>query len=296
MTGEGGVMSIHDRIRALGTEFSVAQIQASIALFAPLLPPVDEAMVRRDLSYGPDARHRLDLFGAGQGGPPSRPILVFLHGGGFIGGDKGAAGAPFYNNIGAWAADQGWLGVTATYRLAPAHPWPAGAEDVARLIAWVKGQAREWGADPGRIVLMGQSAGAAHVAAYVGGQGFAETAATSLAGAIMLSGLYDVPSAARNPYQDAYFGTDPSRFAAQSSIDGLAATNLPCLFTVSENDPADFQRQASLLVARRVAAKGSWPDFHWLEGHNHISPVYQIRTAVDELGPVLARFVGRVAG
>lgn len=288
--------SFHDRIRALGTEFSVAQIQASIALFAPMLPPVEEAMVRRDLPYGPDARHRLDLFDAGQGEKGSRPILIFLHGGGFVGGDKGTPGAPFYNNIGAWAADQGWLGITATYRLAPACPWPAGAEDVARLVDGVREQAPGWGADPGRIVLMGQSAGAAHVAAYVGGAGFADRAAASLAGAILLSGLYDVPSAARNPYQDAYFGTDPARFAAQSSIDGLAATSVPCLFTVSENDPADFQRQASLLVARRVAAQGRWPDFHWLEGHNHISPVHQIRTPVDELGPVLARFVERVAG
>lgn len=287
--------AIHDRIRALGTEFSVAQIQGSIALFAPLQPPLDEALVQRDLSYGPDPRHRLDLFGVG-GADARRPILVFLHGGGFVGGDKGAPDTPFYNNVGAWAAAQGWLGVTATYRLAPAHPWPAGAEDVARLVAWLKLEAAHHGGDPGRIVLMGQSAGAAHVASYVGGQGFAEQARMSIAGAILLSGLYDVPSAARNPYQDAYFGTDPARFAAQSSIDGLANTSVPCLFTVSENDPADFQRQAALLISRRVAAKGKWPDFHWLEGHNHISPVHQIHSAVDTLGPVLARFVVLVTG
>ncbi len=286
--------SFLDRIRALGTAFSLAQIQGSMALFAPLQPPVDEALIKRDLSYGPDARHRLDLFGGG--GDARRPVLVFLHGGGFIGGDKGAPGAPFYNNVGAWAAAQGWLGVTATYRLAPAHPWPAGAQDVARLVDWLKAEAANHGGDPGRIVLMGQSAGAAHVASYVGGQGFAEMAVPSIAGAIMLSGLYDVPSAARNPYQDAYFGTDPSRFAAQSSIDGLAETSVPCLFTVSENDPADFQRQAALLVSRRVAATGKWPDFHWLEGHNHISPVHQIHSSVDALGPVLARFVARVVG
>jgi triacylglycerol lipase len=282
-----------DRIRALGTEFSVTQIQASMALFGPLLPPVDEARVRRDLSYGPDPRHRLDLFGGGHDGA-RRPVLVFLHGGGFVGGDKGAPSAPFYNNVGAWAAAQGWLGITATYRLAPAHPWPAGAEDVARLVAWLTLESAGHGGDPDRIVLMGQSAGAAHVASYVGGQGFAEQAAKSIAGAILLSGLYDVPSAARNPHQDAYFGTDPTRFAAQSSIDGLATTSVPCLFTVSENDPTDFQRQAALLVSRRVAAKGKWPDFHWLEGHNHISPVHQIHSSVDELGPVLARFVARV--
>lgn len=286
--------SLHDRIRALGTHFSVAQIQGSMALFAPFQPPVDEALVQRDLSYGPNVRHRLDLFGGGS--DAKRPVLVFLHGGGFVGGDKGAPGTPFYNNVGAWAAAQGWLGITATYRLAPTHPWPAGAEDVARLVAWLKAEAANHGGDPDRIILMGQSAGAAHVASYVGGQGLADQAAASIAGAIMLSGLYDVPSAARNPYQDAYFGTDPARFAAQSSVNGLATTSVPCLFTVSENDPADFQRQAALLVARRVAAMGIWPDFRWLEGHNHISPVHQIHSSVDELGPVLARFVARLTG
>lgn len=289
------MIDIHERIRALGTDFSVGQIQASIALFGPMLPPVDEAMVQRDLFYGPDARHRLDMFGGEAGGRP-RPILVFVHGGGFVGGDKGAPGAPFYNNVGAWAAARGWLGVTATYRLAPAHPWPAGAEDVGRVVAWLKAEAAHWGGDPDRIILMGQSAGAAHVAAYVGGRDFAETAAASIAGAIMLSGLYDVLSAARNPFQAAYYGSDPDRFAGQSSIDGLTATDVPCLFTVSQNDPEDFQRQAALLMSRRVATKGRWPDFHWLEAHNHISPVHQIHSPVDELGPVLARFIARVTG
>ena len=257
--------TIHDTIRAMGVAFSPAQLQASIALFAPLLPPTDEAAIVRDVRYGDDPRHRLDLFGANRSGE-LRPVVVFVHGGGFVGGDKGNAGAPFYNNVGAWAASNGWLGVTMTYRLAPDHPWPAGADDVARAIAWLRAEAQNHGGDPRRIVLMGQSAGAAHVASYVGGTAHAAIAADSLAGAIMLSGIYDVASADRNPYQDAYYGDDAGRYAAQSSIAGLAKTPLPCLFTVAEYDPADFQRQGAQMVARWVSEKGAWPDFHRLQG------------------------------
>ena len=57
----------------------------------------------------------------------SRPVLVFVHGGGFTGGNKSTPGSPFYDNVPLWAARNGLVGVNITYRLAPQHPWPAGA-------------------------------------------------------------------------------------------------------------------------------------------------------------------------
>jgi len=284
---------IQAKILAMGLEFSPAQMAGSAALFGPMQPAIDEATVQRDVFYGDDPRHRLDLFGAEPGGTP-RPVVIYIHGGGFVGGDKGGPGTPFYSNVGAWAAAQGWLGVVATYRLAPAHPWPAGAEDMARLVAWLRAEAGAYGGDPDKIVLVGQSAGAAHIASYVGGAAHSEIAAASLAGAVMLSGIYDIARADRNPFQVAYYGTDESRFAAQSSIEGLARTTLPCLYTVTEHDPVDFQRQAAWIVARRAEVTGKWPDFHRLQGQNHITPGHQINTPVDEVGPLLAAFIKRV--
>lgn len=284
---------IRDRIKALGETFTPQQIQGSMAIFAPLLPPVDEAAVIRDIAYGPHERHRLDLFGAEPDGA-ARPIMLFIHGGGFVRGDKGGPGDPFYSNIGAWAARQGWLGVTATYRLAPDHGWPAGAEDIAAAIDWLRANAAGHGGDPARIVLVGQSAGAAHVAGYAGGAGFADIAAGALAGAIMLSGIYDIVNLEHGAYETAYFGSDPAQFERRSSIEGLARTRLPCLFTVAEHDPDLFQRQAALMVARRVAVQGRWPAFVRLEGQNHITPVHQIGGSADEVGPILARFINAV--
>ena len=104
--------------------------------------------------------------------PAPRPVLLFVHGGGFTGGDKKADDTPFYDNVGTWAVDNGMVGVNMTYRLAHEHQWPAGAEDIAAAIAWVKANIAAEGGDPRRLYLMGHSAGAAHAAAYVARSGF----------------------------------------------------------------------------------------------------------------------------
>lgn len=274
------------QIRGLGYELTPAQIEASIALMAPFAPkPGPDVEVHRDLAYGPDPRHRLDVF-APAAGATRATVLVFVHGGGFVRGDKGAPDAPFYNNVGLWAARSGCIGVTITYRLAPAAPWPAGSEDVGAAVRFLRNAIERWGGDPNRIFLMGQSAGAVHVAGYVANPPL------NIAGAIMLSGLYDVVRAQRNPFQAAYYGEDPSRFSEQSTLGKLAATTLPCLYTVSEFDPPDFQRQAAWLVEAHTARQGRWPRVIQLPGHNHLSSVLQIGSALDTLGPELLRFIG----
>ena len=92
---------------------------------------------------------------------------MFVHGGGFVGGDKHVPGTPMYDHIGAWAVRNGWVGVTITYRLAPEHTWPAGAQDVAAAVQWVRDNIASYGGDPSRIVLAGHSAGSVHVASYL---------------------------------------------------------------------------------------------------------------------------------
>ena len=62
------------------------------------------------------------------------------------------------------------VGVTMTYRLAPQHQWPAGAQDVGQAVAWVAQNIGEYGGDPSRVVLAGHSAGATHVAGYLASQ------------------------------------------------------------------------------------------------------------------------------
>jgi len=282
--------TIRKSIRQMGPVMGPEIVSGSMALFAPLVlrPTPDICSVERDIAYGPDARHRLDLFRPVAKGAP-HPVVVYVHGGGFIGGDKGAEAAPFYNNIGAWAARGNFLGVTMTYRLAPTHPWPAGAEDVARAVGWLMAYAAAHGGDPSRIFLIGQSAGAAHVASFLASPHL-HGRKLPVAGAIMLSGIYDVVRLKHGPFENAYYGTDPSRFAEQSSLAGLIATQVPCLFTVAEYDPPLFQNQAAHLTEEWMRAKGALPRLLYLPDGNHMSAALSIGTG-DALEGDLAAFI-----
>jgi acetyl esterase/lipase len=280
--------AIFERLAAWGAAFTPDMMAGTQQLYAPLVQRPDEARVDRDLSYGDHERHRLDIFrpDRSDGGAP---VLLFVHGGGFVMGDKGAAGAPFHNNIGAWASGLGLVGATMTYRLAPGHVWPSGGEDVARAAAWLRANVAQHGGDLGRIFIMGQSAGATHVADAV-------AAGAEVAGAIMISGIYCPQRAERNDFQRAYYGADQAKWGDCSALEGLSATDLPCFYGVAEYDPPDFQRQAAWLVEDHVAERERWPAMHWLKGHNHISSVSQIGSEHDTLGPLIHQFISATAG
>ncbi|WP_126173546.1 alpha/beta hydrolase [Altericroceibacterium xinjiangense] len=277
--------SLYDRIALWGSAFTPDMLGGTMELYAPLVMRPEEERVLRDIAYGSDERHRLDVF---RPGTDNAPVLVFVHGGGFVRGDKGGRDDPFYNNVGAWAARSGFVGVTMTYRLAPTHQWPAGGEDVLSAVRWLKANIAEHGGDPDRVFVMGQSAGAAHVAEAV-----RRSSPGDFSGALMISGIYDVVAAGRSELHDAYYGTDENRFAQQSTMPALGETQIPCLFSISEYDPPEFQSQAAMVVEARLQATRHWPEMHWLAGHNHLSSVSQMGTEHDTLGPLIADFIER---
>jgi arylformamidase len=284
---------IRARLEALGSELSPAMIQATRDLMASIVAPRDpEVEVTRDLYYGPDARNRLDVFRKGT--PACAPVLVYVHGGGFVMGDKTAPGSPFFDNVGQWAAQQGWIGVTMTYRLAPAHRWPSGPEDMARAVSWLRENVATYGGDPQRIFLVGQSAGAAHVAAYVAHDRF-HPGAAGIAGAVLISGVLDLSSQPPNQYTAAYFGDDAAAVAQAATITGLVSTSIPLLFTISEFDPRDFHDQAAQLALAWHQQKRRYPPMAFIGGQNHISPAQSIGTSEDQVARSIADFVGSVS-
>jgi acetyl esterase/lipase len=283
---------IRARLEALGPDLSPAMIRGTFEVMAPLVPARDpEVDVTRDLYYGPDERNRLDVFR--KGSPASAPVLVYVHGGGFVMGDKTTPGSPFFDNVGQWAAQQGWIGVTMTYRLAPSHRWPSGPEDMALAVSWLRENIGAHGGDPQQILLVGQSAGAAHVAAYIAHDRF-HPGSAGIAGAVLISGVLDLSSQPPNPYTAAYFGGDAVAVAQAASITGLAATSIPLLFTVSEFDPRDFHDQAAQLALAWHQQKMRFPPMVFLGGQNHISPAQSIGTAEDQLARCIVDFVGSV--
>jgi acetyl esterase/lipase len=288
------------RLRALGAGFNLPQVQS---LYAPLLAvqPKDGVQVHQDQRYGVHARHTLDVYEPTAASATPRPVLVCMHGGGFIRGDKAAKA-----NAGYCFARQGFVTVAPNYRLAPESRWPSGPQDVAAVVHWLAGHASRLGGDPRRIVLMGESAGAAHVAAAVLQRRFGVDAAAGVRGAILASGPYHarLERLARTPFgvetpdprNDAYFGTDDATaLSAASIVEQVDAQPLPLLISYAERDLLQMQVQAGELFARLTAQHGFQPELLCVRDHNHFSQTVALNTGDDSLAAPVADFVRRHA-
>lgn len=270
----------------------VIDVPKTAALYAPLQQKEPYAGVKteRDVKYGPADRNLLDVF-TPETNASARPVLIFIHGGGFVAGNKRNPGSPFYDNIMLWAVKNGFVGVNATYRLAPQFVWPAGPEDLATVVQWVSEKIAERGGDPARIFLMGQSAGAIHVAGYVSHPEFHKVKGGGLAGAVMVSGLYDLTASPAGDAEIAYFGSDPSRYAERSSLQGLLATKIPLMVSAAELDPPRFVEQYELIKQASCKRANGCAHAYMLPQHSHISEVYAINTADTRLTDEILEFV-----
>ena len=280
------------RLRALDTAITPELAQASWALLTPFHEKLGYTAPRivRDLRYGEHERHRLDVHAAGEpAGDRSAdhgvPVFVFVHGGGFVAGDKHHPGTPTYDTVGAWAVRHGWVGVNITYRYAPEVKWPAGAEDVAAAVGWLREHIAEYGGDPDRIIVAGNAAGATHVADFAAGHG---GDLAGVRGVALISGIYTARPAAAGAPPHPYYGVpDP----VHASLPCLVESRLPLLFAVAERDPDRFHAAAAEAVAAWVARHGTVPDLVWMDGHNHMSAVGSLGVDEPALGVALARFV-----
>ena len=264
------------------------------ALYAPLQQkePYAGVKIERDVKYGPAERNLLDVF-TPEAGSPARPVLIFVHGGGFTSGNKrsGFSNA-FYDNIMLWAVKNGFVGVNMTYRLAPASPWPAGAEDVGAAVQWVADNIGAHGGDGARIFLMGHSAGAAHVAGYVSHPEFHKVKNGGLKGAIMVSGIYDLATwPAGGSAEAAYYGSDPSLYAERTAMKGLLATDIPLMFVSAELDLPFFVQQLNLMKEATCKGPHGCVRTLILPQHSHMSEVYSINTADTRLTDQIMEFV-----
>ena len=106
-----------------------------------------------EVSYGPHAMNVLDFWKAEGEGP--RTLLVYIHGGGWTGGDKKQDPARFLPFL-----ETGISYAAINYRLTPDVPLPAPVHDAARAIQFLRSRAAEWNIDKTRIALTGGSAGA----------------------------------------------------------------------------------------------------------------------------------------
>ncbi len=282
-----------DQLRAWGATAAMPEVKA---FYAQRLADQNRSGVTllADQAYGPHARHRIDVYHPADGGA-GRPVLLFAHGGGFIRGDKSERA-----NLGWWGAKQGFVTALLNYRLAPEARWPAGGEDVAAAWQWLRTNCERFGGDPRALVLAGESAGAAHVAAAAFIRAL-QPAGWQIAGAFLMSGPYDARMerlsrealgiATPDPRNDAYFGTERADWTQASILERIDAAPFPVWVGMTERDLPNMQVQAGALFHRLVTAHGFKPRWGVLAEHNHFSPGCSVGTEDQSLATPLADFV-----
>ena len=251
--------------------------------------PKGGVSVSRDVPYGPHARQVLDIFRPDDAA--KAPILVFVHGGAFVRGDKRTS-PQIYDNVLYWFARQGYLGINIEYRRAPEAPYPAGAEDVASAVAWARSNAGKYGGDPARLFLMGHSAGGTHVASYAydPALGYLGRHATAL---VLVSARLRADQSPENPNAGAvkaYFGDDPALHEARSPVNFGAQSDLPVFIINAEYENPLLDLYGLELAYKISLARRRAPRYLRMTGHNHMSIMAHFNTAEETLGREILDF------
>ena len=260
------------KVRAAGHAMS----PASGADYAPMFGPEfwQGMSITREVPYGSDPLQKLDLY-VPDGKAAPRPVILFVHGGGFTRGDKHG---PFYpDNITGWAAKHGMVGVNIDYRLAPKDPWPAAVKDVGAAIAWVHANIAKYGGDPDRIVIWGHSAGANDVADYAAHPEVQGPEAAYVKGVIMLSPFYAADPGPAPKH--AYYGSDRALQSAQGVIAGLEHSRFPLFFADSEFDPEPFQGFVETARGTLCQVPARCPEYVHLRDANHFTEGMSVGTS-----------------
>jgi hypothetical protein len=129
----------------------------------PLYPGIT---IARDVAFGANPKDVVDIFTADKG-PASRPVLIYVPGGG---GEKielqDVEAHAFYDNIARWATRHGMVGVTMERHFSPG--WDDGAKDIAHMIAWLQANVAQYHGNPERMFIWAHSAGNMPLGTYVG--------------------------------------------------------------------------------------------------------------------------------
>jgi acetyl esterase len=118
-------------------------------------------------------------------GEGPHPVLVYLHGGGWICGSPAT-----HRKLGHRFAEAGYLTISIDYRLAPEHPFPAPFDDCEFAVRWAAKEASRWGGDASRLAIGGDSAGA-NLSAAVAAVLADDPEAPRILAALLIYGVFD---------------------------------------------------------------------------------------------------------
>ncbi len=254
--------------------------------------------VAQDMAYGSHARQVLDAFAPAQA--HGAPVMVFVHGGAFVRGDK-AQSPTIYANVAREFAAHGWVALNMEYRLAPEAAWPQGACDVRDALAWTAAHVHRWGGSAGRVFVMAHSAGCAHAATAAWDARVRPAGGLPVRGLVLASPRVRADVRPDNPNASgvrAYFGADEAQYDDRSPVSHVRADAPPTLVALAEyeNPLIDFY---ALELVHRLAqvcdrAHGPMPRVLQVADHNHVSLLAQFGTPYNAFGHDVRDWCARV--
>src|SRR5947208_157471 len=189
----------------------------------------------------------------------NRPVVVWIHGGGWQAGDK----KEVHQKPQAFA-DKGFVFVSINYRLLPKATIKQMAQDVAKAIRWVHDHARDYGGDPSTVIVMGHSAGAQLAALVCTDERYLKAEGLSFAlikGCVPVDGdTYDVPMQIRTVEKrraDIYrikFGDEKMQKELSPVTHVARGKNIPPLLILHVAGHPETTGQSQRLVKAREAA------------------------------------------
>ena len=222
-------------------------------------PTLHEVEVAPNIAYynGADAdkaRQKLDVYSPK--GAKKRPVVLFIHGGAWVFGDKDYFG--IHAAVGRMFARHGIVAVVANYRLSPKVRHPEHIKDVARAFAWTRLNIARYGGRTDQLFLCGHSAGGHLVSLLATDESYLKAegrAFSDIKGVMAISGVYEIPE---KMFLDV-FGKDPKVHRQAGPMMHVKAGCPPFLILYADKDylfcDVQSEKFAKALRAKKVAAR-----------------------------------------
>ena len=247
--------------------------------------------VERAIPYGPEARHRVDLY-LPKRRAESAPAVLFFYGGAFISGHRRE-----YRFVGQALASLGTIVGIADYGLFPDHRFPEFVEDGARAAAFLHKTLPEHGGDPTRLFVAGHSAGAYIAVMLASNPEYLREAGADqsiLAGAIGIAGPYDFLPITNPTRIEIFGGTDRVETQPIHFIEGKRP---PMLLLTGERDANILPRNTHNMAAR-MREEGNDAEAIVYPGIDHFRIMLGLSPLFRRVIPIradIARFVSSKA-